>query len=237
MIKPVGSNTPLPQKSVHVAAAAQAPLAPAAPVKARAEGDSKADPTGGLAGKAFEYLKEVGGDVNQFRKEHPVLAVLITVAGAFTGWKLDELAHRAKERADGNKFDNYGQDLYNHYKNEGADKLVAALSDEHTFLDSVKTWPEALIKGFNGATDAEKWKIFQTYAIRAEIARPTIGTYKGTANAPVALIALASNKTADKDQMQVLAAGIKTRITGTPALKDYWQPVIDALQTTHGISV
>jgi hypothetical protein len=227
-INPVGGARPLPQRNV----VAQA-TAPVTTQNANAAADEKPDPVGGIAGKAFEALKKVGGDLNQFRKEHPVLAILVAVAGAFTGWKLDELAHRAKERSEGNNFNQNGQNAYLKFKDEGS--LLKAVGDEHTFFDNVKSWPASIFP--NEWTDAKKWQVFCAYTVQAEIARPTIGDIDGKANMPTVLTAFAKNKTADKDALTALAAGIRTQINGAPAKQGFYQPVIDALKATHGISV
>jgi hypothetical protein len=222
MVKSLG-NTPLTPATqpVRTAAAAPAP-APAKPVKAAdtpADGGSKPDPTGGITGKAFDILKQMGGDVNRFRKEHPVLAILIVVAGAFSGWKLDELAHRAAERHDGEVFDHYGQDKYNSLKDQGTDALVTAVKEKQSFIDL-------------GDIGAKKWKAFNTYTVMAEIDNPTLDKD----SKPVVLTALAGNKSADHDALVMLAAGIRTRINATPAKQDFYQPVIDALKT-NGVTV
>ncbi|MNT93748.1 hypothetical protein D3C72_2352930 [compost metagenome] len=67
--------------------------------------------------------------------------------------------------------------------------------------------------------------------------RPTIGDLDGKANMPTVLTALAKNKTADKDALTALSAGIRTQINGAPAKQSFYQSVIDALKATHGISV
>lgn len=228
-INRIGSNNPIAKRPVAVAATAPVDVKN---VRAQ-EGDEKADPVGGIAGKAFELLKKVGGDINQFRKEHPVLAFLVVAAGFFTGWKLDELARRAKERSEGNNFNQNGQNAYNRFKDEGT--LLKAVADEHTFFDNVKSWPSAIFP--SDWTDAKKWKVFNAYTVQAEIMRPTIGDLDGKANMPTVLTALAKNKTADKDALTALAAGIRTQINGAPAKQSFYQPVIDALKATHGISV
>lgn len=227
-INQVGAPRPLPQRTLATAASA-----PVDVKNVKAAADEKPDPVGGIAGKAFEALKKVGGDINQFRKEHPVLAILVVIAGAFTGWKLDELAHRAKERSDGNNFHQNGQDAYLKFKEQG--KLIQAVSDEHTFFDNLKSLPAAIFP--NDWTDAKKWKVFNAYTVQSEIMNPTIGDLNGKPNMPTVLTALASNKTADSDALTALAAGIRTQINGAPAKQAFWQPVIDALQTTHKITV
>lgn len=202
-------------------------------LQAKAAADVKPDPTGGILGKAFEALKDLGGDIKQFKKEHPFLFVLTIVAGFFAGWKLDELARRAMERSDGNNYNQNGQNAYLQFKASG--QLVKAVSDEHTFFDNLKSFPKALFP--NEWTDAKKWQVFNTYTVLAELDRPTIGEHGGEPNAPVVLIALASNKTADETALTTLAAGIRTRINGTPAKQGFYQPVIDALKATHHITV
>lgn len=230
MIKPVGSvvRTQQPQ-----APKAVSPKPVAIAIRAKAEGDEKPDPTGGILGKAFEALKEVGGDIKQFKKDHPFLFALTIVAGFFAGWKLDELARRAQERSDGNNYNQNGQNAYLQFKESG--QLVKAVSDEHTFFDNLKSFPKALFP--NEWTDAKKWQVFNTFTVLAELDRPTIGEHDGEANAPVVLIALASNKTADETALTTLASGIRTRINGTPAKAAFYQPVIDALKATHNITV
>lgn len=232
MLHSVGSSSrpqgPRPADAPKAMVAQSVALSP----KAQAEGDEKPLPTSGFAKQALDILKDLGGDVNRFRKEHPFLAFMVAVTGFISGWKLDELAHRAIEKADGNNFNQNGQNAYLALKDNG--HLLDAVKDEHTFFDNLKSLPAAL---FAGKSDAEKWKVFNTYTVLAELDRPTIGEYNGQANAPVVLIALASNKTADKTALTTLAAGIRTRINGTPAKQAYYQPVIDALQKTHGITV
>lgn len=230
-LNPIGSNRPLPQRVVATAATAPVDVKN---VKAT-EGDEKPDPVGGIAGKAFELLKKVGGDLNQFRKEHPFLAFLVAVAGFFTGWKLDELARRAQERSEGNLANQAGQNAYLALKGQGTDALIKAVSDEHTFLDNIKSWPKAIFP--SDWTDAKKWKAFQTHVVLAELDRPTIGDIDGKANMPIVLQALAKNKTADSTALTTLSSGIRTRINGAPAKQGFYQPVIDALKTTHNITV
>ena len=227
-INPIGSNRPVAKRAVTIAA-----TAPVEAKNVRAAEEEKPDPVGGIAGKAFELLKKVGGDINEFRKEHPFLAFLVVAAGFFTGWKLDELARRAKERSEGNNFNQNGQNAYLKFKEAG--ELEKAVADEHTFFDNLKSMPAALFP--NEWTDAKKWKVFCTYTVQAEIARPTIGDIDGKPNMPTVLTALAKNKTADKDALTALAAGIRTQINGAPAKQSFYQPVIDALKATHGISV
>jgi hypothetical protein len=229
-LNPIGPR-PLAQRSL-----VQASTAPVATANAKAaEGDEKPDPVGGLAGKAFEFLKEVGGDLNKFRKEHPFLAILVAAAGFFTGWKLDELARRAQERSEGNLANQAGQNAYLAFKNQGPDALVKAVSDEHTFFDNIKSWPKAIFP--NDWTDAKKWAAFNTHTVLAELDRSTIGDIDGKANMPIVLTALAKNKTADKTALTALASGIRTRINGAPAKQGFYQPVIDALKATHNITV
>ncbi|MOA19157.1 hypothetical protein D3C78_1395170 [compost metagenome] len=99
----------------------------------------------------------------------------------------------------------------------------------------MKSWPASIFP--NEWTDAKKWKVFCAYTVQAEIMRPTIGDLDGKANMPTVLTALAKNKTADKDALTALSAGIRTQINGAPAKQSFYQPVIDALKATHGISV
>lgn len=229
-LNPIGPR-PLAQRSL-----VQASTAPVTTQNATAaEGDEKPDPVGGIAGKAFEFLKEVGGDINKFRKEHPVLAFLVAVAGFFTGWKLDELARRAQERSEGNLANQAGQNAYLALKSQGPDALVKAVSDEHTFLDNIKSWPKAIFP--SDWSDAKKWKAFQAHVVLAELDRATIGTIDGKDNMPIVLTALAKNKTADSTALTVLSSGMRTRINGAPAKQGFYQPVIDALKATHNITV
>lgn len=219
MLKPVGSLANVQAQR----SAAQTSTAPVAVKNVKVQADSTDPPTPtGIAKWAADKLVKVGGDI----KKLPLWEkIVVSAVGFFVGWKFDGWVHDQVDKANANRYDKEGQDQYESLKAQGTDALVAALAEKHTFVDQLHD-PLAL-----------KWKSFDTWTVLREIDNASIGTYNGKPNMPVALIALASNKTADKDALTSLAAGIRSRINGTPAKQEFYQPVIDALKAYHGITV
>ena len=221
-LSPLNASTPIRQLTPVAAKAEAAPQAPAITAKA-AEGDEPTTPTG-IAKWAADKLVKVGGDI---KKLPTWQKVAISVVGFFVGWKFNDWVHKQVEKKEGETFDKYGQDQYRALKSQGTEALVAELAKPHTFTQNIKDW-DILEK---------KWGAFNTFTVLSETAVPTLGTHNGKDNAPVALIALASNKTADKNAITMLAADIKRRGNGAPAKQAFYADVVKALKETHGVTV
>lgn len=211
MIKPIGPAVLPPAKLAPKAAIAKA-------ATVRVAADTEPEKPKGFFGGIADWMLEKKRNIDKLPFWEKAL---IGVVGFVVGWKVNEWVHRQLEKGEGERYDKYGQDQYTSLKAQGPNALVAALSEKHTFKDQL-TDPLAL-----------KWKAFCTWTVLAEIDNPTIDANRK----PVALVALASNTTANKDALNMLAAGIRTRINGTPAKEDYYKPVIEALKATHNITV
>jgi hypothetical protein len=131
------------------------------------------------------------------------------------------------EKKKGEEYDHYGQDQYLSLQKQGDSALIDALSKKHTFVSDTLR---------DGDFNSSEWKAFETFTVLQETTRPTIGTYEGHPNMPVALIALAKNPSADKTALTALSISIKRQVTGAPAKQEFYQPVIDALKSVHNIS-
>jgi hypothetical protein len=211
------------------ARAAQAPVAaPVAPETAPAVATVQDEGSGwenvtGLAKKIMDHAVDLGGDINKLPFWEKAI---IAVVGFFLGWKMDQWVRDALAKKQGEEYNTFGQDKYLELaKNPAA--LVEEIGKKHTFAGNV----------MSGDVDASRWRAFQSYAVLRETAHPTVGDYEGRSNMPVALIAMAKNTTSDKTALTALAASVKMKVAGTPALQDFYQPVIDALKNVHGISV
>jgi hypothetical protein len=220
-LSPLNGSTPVRQLT-PVAKAEVAPQAPVITAKAT-EGDEPKTPTG-IAKWAADKLVKVGGDIGKLPFWEKAL---ISVVGFFVGWKFNDWVHKQVEKNEGERFDKYGQDQYRSLKSQGDAALLAELKEPHTFTQNVKDW-DILEK---------KWGAFNTYTVLAETANPTLGSFNGKDNAPVALIALASNKTADKNAITMLAQDIKRRGNGAPAKQAFYADVVKALKDVHGVTV
>ena len=221
-LSPLNASTPIRQLTPVAAKAEVAPKAPAITAKAQ-EGDEPTTPTG-MAKWAADKLVKVGGDI----KKLPFWEkALISVVGFFVGWKFNEWVNKQVEKNEGERFDKYGQDQYRALKSQGTEALVAELAKPHSFTQNVKDW-DILQK---------KWGAFNTFTVLSETALPTLGTFNGKDNAPVALIALASNKTADENAITMLAADIRRRGNGAPAKQAFYADVVKALKEVHGVTV
>jgi hypothetical protein len=211
------------------AAANNAPLTPAPALvgKAKAEGDSGSgfEKVGGIAKKIMEDAAKVGGDIKKLPWWEKLL---VATVGAIAGWKMDQWVRDYMEKKQGEEYNTYGQDQYLSLAKSGDGALVEAMSKKHTFISDTLT---------DGDFNRSEWRAFQTFAVLQETTRPTIGTYEGHANMPVALIALAKNPTSDKTALTALSVSLKRQITGAPAKQEFYQPVIDALKSVHNISV
>jgi hypothetical protein len=178
----------------------------------------------GIHGQWIEKLKAVGNDVNKLPWWEKALAVS---SGAFAGWKLDEYAHAVAQRSAGNDFKDDGRDQYLKLKGSPED-LLAATSKKHTFVENVK----------DGDFTGSSWKTFQRYIVLTETgSTPTYGTYNGKPNMPVVMIALAQNPSSDKDAVNALAKWLRNELATSPAERELYQPVIDALKTVHNTSL
>lgn len=220
-LSPLNNATPV-RHPAPAAAPAEAPKAPAIAAKAQ-EGGLPEEPKG-AAKWAVEKLKKVGGDISKLPTWEKVV---ISVLGFFAGWKANDLVHKYLEKKEGETYDKYGQDQYRALKSEGTDALVAALAEKHSFTTNVKDW-DILQK---------KWGAFNTFTVLSETALPTLGTHNGKENQPVALIALAGNKTADENAIKMLAADIKRRGNGAPAKQAFYAEVVKNLKDVHGVTV
>lgn len=221
-LSPLNSSTPIRQLAPVAAPPAAAPKAPVVTARAQ-EGDEPTTPTG-IAKWAADKLVKVGGDIKKLPTWEKVV---ISVVGFVVGWKFNDWVHKQVEKKEGENFDKYGQDQYRALKSEGTAALVGELAKPHTFTQNVKDW-DILQK---------KWGAFNTFAVLSETAVPTLGTHNGKDNAPVALIALSGNKTADGNAMKMLAMDIQRRGNGAPAKQAFYADVVKNLKDVHGISV
>lgn len=220
-LSPINNSTPV--RPLASAAAPAAPAAPAPQISAKATEGDDGVPTKGLAKWALDKVVKVGGDI----KKLPLWEkVLIGAIGFFAGWKLNDWAHKQIEKNQGETYDKYGQDQYLGLRGNTTE-LVGELAKPHTFTQNVKDW-DILEK---------KWNAFNTFAVLQETANPTLGSFNGKDNAPVALIALAGNKTASKDAIRMLALDIQRRGNGAPAKQAFYADVVKNLKDIHGVAV
>lgn len=194
--------------------------------KAKAEGDGGKtfDQVTGIAKKIMEDAAKVGGDIKKLPWWEKLL---VATVGAIAGWKMDQWVRDYIEKKHGEEYDHYGQDQYLSLQKQGDSALIDALSKKHTFVSDTLR---------DGDFNSSEWKAFETFTVLQETSRPTIGTYEGQPNMPVALIALAKNPSADKTALTALSISIKRQVTGAPAKQEFYQPVIDAMKSVHNIS-
>lgn len=222
----VSNNSNISVRPVQAAnVAAPVTPTPALVGKAKADSGSGWENVGGIAKKIMEDAAKVGGDIKKLPWWEKLL---VATVGAIAGWKMDQWVRDMMEKKQGEEYNTYGQDQYLSLQKSGDGSLVEAMSKKHTFIsDTLK----------DGDFNRSEWRAFQTFAVLQETTRPTIGTYEGHANMPVALIALAKNPTSDKTALTALSVSLKRQITGAPAKQEFYQPVIDALKSVHNISV
>lgn len=220
MTTPIRSSQPTP-KPVRPAATKPAPAqaAPEAPKAVRAQAEAEPEKPSGFFGGVADWMLEKKRNIDKLGTFEKIAIALV---GAFVGWKVNGWVNKQLEKSEGNNYDKNGQDRYLKLKDEGPRALVAALAEKPSLISDPLR---------------REWRAFNTFAVLSEIQSPTLGTHEGEPNRPIALIALAGNPGADDTAIQTMASGIRTRINGTPALKEFYQPVIDALKTTHGVTV